>query len=90
MTLRVRIQARAKSTAIDGLHAGRLKIRLKAPPVDGKANRALSNLLAEQFGVRTTEVEIVRGTANRDKTVSIVSPHRLPGWFESLGGTAPA
>jgi uncharacterized protein (TIGR00251 family) len=50
---------------------GSLKVRLKAPPVRGEANRELVSLLAGRFGVAESAVRIVRGHTSRVKTVSI-------------------
>lgn len=90
LVLRVRVQPRSKTESIDGVHAGRLKVRLPAPPVDSKANRALIALMAEQFSVRNKNVKILYGLANRDKTVSIESPRCSPDWFATLGGSPVA
>ena len=87
LLLRVRIRPRAAADAVEKLHDNRLKIKLKAPPVDSKANRALNVLLADQFGVNTQQVEIVRGATGRDKTIAIGSPRIMPEWFLTLGGT---
>jgi hypothetical protein len=88
LVLQIRVQPRAKTDAIEKIHDGRLKVKIKAPPVDRKANRALHVLLATQFGVTTQKVEIVRGSAGRDKTIAIDSPRVMPDWFLTLGGTA--
>lgn len=79
---------RAKTASIDGLHAGRLKIRVAAPPVDGNANRALSALMGKQFAVAANRIEIVAGATSRDKTIRIESPLTLPEWFKTLRGTS--
>ena len=51
VVLRLHIQPGAKKTEIAGLHGEALKIRLAAPPVDGKANACLVEFLARQLGV---------------------------------------
>lgn len=56
----------------------RLKIRISAPPVDGKANAHLIGFLAQAFGVAKTAVTIERGDTGRQKTVSIRAPAVLP------------
>jgi uncharacterized protein len=50
---------------------GRLKVYLNAPAVDGKANKALIEFLAEHFGVKKSEVRLVRGEKSREKTVEV-------------------
>ena len=62
---------RAVSNAIQGLHGDNLKIRLRAPPVDGKANDALIAYLAERLGVPTRDIALVSGTTGRHKRVLI-------------------
>jgi uncharacterized protein (TIGR00251 family) len=54
-----------------GEHAGRLKVQLAAPPVDGEANAALVDLLASVLHVRKGDVEILRGDTGRRKTVRV-------------------
>jgi len=54
-----------------GLHGDALKIRLMAPPVEGKANRALQEFLAGRLGVSRSAVEILSGHASRQKRVRV-------------------
>ena len=54
-----------------GLEGDTLKVRVAAPPVKGKANRALVKLLAKALGVSSSQVEIVRGHKARRKTVQV-------------------
>ena len=62
---------RARREEIAGERAGRLVIRLTAPPVDGAANTALCRLVARRTGVPATRVSIVRGQTSRDKVVRV-------------------
>lgn len=61
----------AKRSEIAGVLGDRLKVRVAAPPEDGKANAAIAELLAKVFKVRTRDVEIIRGHSNPEKTVRI-------------------
>ena len=71
--LAVRVVPRAKKDEIVAILAdGSLKIRLKAPPVEGKANRALVKFLAKKIGVPVRDIEIVAGQTSRSKLVSIL------------------
>jgi uncharacterized protein (TIGR00251 family) len=65
--LDVHVMPNAARTEIQGLHDGALRIRLHAPPVDGKANLALQHWLAECLGVPKSALELVRGTTARRK-----------------------
>jgi uncharacterized protein (TIGR00251 family) len=69
--LAVLVQPRASRSKIVGVHDGRLKIALAAPPVDGEANAALVELLAEVLGVKRAQVTIVEGETSRRKRVSV-------------------
>jgi uncharacterized protein len=50
---------------------GRLKVHVKAPAVDGKANKALIELLAAYFKVKKKDIEIIKGELSRDKVISV-------------------
>ena len=70
--IEVKVVPRAKKNQISGImEDGRLKIRLAAPPVDGKANRALIKLLADTLKIPITDVAIISGLQSRNKTISI-------------------
>lgn len=57
--------------AVVGLYGDALRLRLKAPPVEGKANQALRAFLAEQLGVPIDAVEIVSGHTSRLKLIRV-------------------
>jgi uncharacterized protein (TIGR00251 family) len=67
----VRVQPRAARSKVDGVHAGALRVRLTAPPVEGAANEALIVLLAEQLGVPKRAISIVSGATSRVKLVEV-------------------
>ena len=69
--LSVRVQPRASTTAIVGVHGDALKVRLTAPPVDGAANDALVRLLSETFGIPVRAITIVAGSGSRTKVVEL-------------------
>ena len=69
LILKLRVIPRASRSRIEGLHDGALKIRLQAPPVDGKANKALYKLLARTTGLSTSRIEILSGSTGRHKRV---------------------
>lgn len=77
--LNIRLQPRASRDEIVGAQAdGRLKIRITAPPVDGKANEYLLRYLADACGVPRSAVTLVSGQTGRNKRVCIENPGRLP------------
>jgi uncharacterized protein len=71
ITFHVRVQPRASRDAIDGELNGALKVRLTAPPLDGRANDALCRLLAAELNVPPRAVKILSGGRSRSKRVEI-------------------
>ena len=65
------IQPGARKTECAGEHDGALKIRLAAPPVEGKANTALIAWLAKTLGAARRDVALVAGDKNRHKLVDV-------------------
>ncbi|QNM95958.1 DUF167 domain-containing protein [Chitinimonas koreensis] len=77
------LQPGARKTEVAGLHDGALKLRLAAPPVEGRANAALIGWLADWFGVPKNRVRIEGGELSRHKRVRVTGSGRSPG--ELLG-----
>jgi hypothetical protein len=69
--LALHIQPGAKKTELCGLHGDTLKIRLQAPPVDGKANECLLAFVAATLGVARSRVSLVSGQTSRAKRVAV-------------------
>lgn len=78
LVLSLKIQPRASSDGFAGVLGERLKLRITAPPVDGKANAHLQAYLAKCFGVPKSAVVLESGQTGRDKRVRIHRPVRLP------------
>ena len=87
LRLEIVVRPRADRDGIAGLRGGRLRVELKAPPVDGKANLRLIGWIAAEFGVTKRAVQLLRGEKGRMKSLRIESPARVPDWFSTL---APA
>lgn len=64
-------QPGARQTQCVGLHDGKPKIQLKAPPVDGAANKALIGFLSDVFGVPKSAISIELGASGRTKRVEV-------------------
>jgi uncharacterized protein len=71
ITLTLHIQPGAKKTEFAGLHGDALKIRLAAPPVDGKANEALVRFIAETLALPKSAVSLKSGQTSRRKVLEI-------------------
>ena len=68
---RVRVVPRAARSGIAGIQDDALRLRITAPPVEGKANEACIRLLADVLGVKRGQVTIIAGHASRTKTVAV-------------------
>jgi uncharacterized protein (TIGR00251 family) len=69
--LSVFCQPKAARSALIGMHGGALKAKVKAPPVEGRANRALLDLLAGALGVPRGRLTLVSGKQSRNKRVRV-------------------
>ncbi len=72
ITLTLHIQPGAKKTEFAGLHGDALKIRLAAPPVDGKANEALVKFVAETLNLPKSAVTLKSGQTSRRKVLELI------------------
>ncbi len=71
LRIAVHVQPNASRTEISGLVEGALKIRLHAPPVDGKANEALTHFIAERQKLAKRDVTVSRGHTSRQKLLEV-------------------
>lgn len=72
------LQPKASKDEFAGLYDSCLKIRITAPPVDGKANTHLKKFLAKQFNVAARDVTIIKGELGKRKRIKIASPAKIP------------
>jgi uncharacterized protein len=83
--LQLSVMPNAKRTEVDGLHDGALRVRLAAPPIDGRANEALVAWLAKSLGVPRRDVEVLRGESSRRKQVAIAVAHSVAAtWLAAV------
>jgi len=66
------VQPNSARSALAGLHGDRLKVRLAAPPLDGKANKELVRFLSRALDVPRKNIEITVGLGARGKTVRVI------------------
>lgn len=71
LLLQIYAAPRAARSRVAGLHDGRLKVHLAAPPVDGAANEELMRFLARELGLPRSGVTLAKGASSRRKTVAI-------------------
>ena len=71
VTFRIRAVPRASRNEVAGIQGDALKLRITAPPVEGKANEDCIRLLAETLGVKKGQVTIIAGHGSRTKTIAV-------------------
>jgi uncharacterized protein (TIGR00251 family) len=81
--LEVRVQPRASRTEFAGLMGDRLRVRLNAPPVDGRANAALLEFVADACGLPKSRVTLEKGQTGRDKRVRLHGLETAPAALQS-------
>ena len=76
--LHVRVQPKARANAVKGWHGAALRVSVTAAPEDGKANRAVIDLLAETFDIAPSSINLVRGAGSRDKWFRLPQGVKIP------------
>ena len=71
MRVSIKVHARSKRESVTKLPDGTYKVEVKAPPVDGAANEAICELMAEHFGVHKREVSVIAGATSNKKVIEI-------------------
>ena len=71
MRINIKVHARSKRDCITVQPDGSLKVDVKAPPVDGAANEAICELIADHFKVHKRDVEVVLGSTSNKKVVEV-------------------
>jgi len=81
LILSVQIQPKSSKDEVVGIMGENLKIKITAPPIDGKANAHLCSLIAKWFDVPKSHVSILKGETSKIKTLLIKQPQQLPDWI---------
>ena len=85
--LNVRVVPRASRDGIAGVMGDALKVRIQAPPVEGKANAYLVKFLSKQWNIPRRDIEILSGETGRNKRLRILNPTiELRKELLSIGG----
>jgi uncharacterized protein (TIGR00251 family) len=89
VTLRLRVLPGARRNEIAGWYGDAVKVRCQAPALDGRANDAVTEFLADRIGLRRSDVVLIQGLRSRDKVVEIrgLTAGEL---YARLGVPAPA
>jgi uncharacterized protein (TIGR00251 family) len=71
VTFQIRVLPRSSKCELAGIHGDALKIKITAPPVEGKANEECIRFLADLFNVKKTDVAIAAGHKSKNKRVTV-------------------
>lgn len=69
--LKIKVEPRSSKSEVVGPYGDGLKVKLTSPPVEGKANKELIEVLAKKFGISKKNVEIIAGQSSKHKTVKL-------------------
>jgi hypothetical protein len=71
LILKIKVEPRSSRAGVVGQYGDALKVKLTSPPVEGKANKELIEILAKQFGVHKRNIEIISGHSSKNKLVRL-------------------
>lgn len=84
--MKLHVQPREKVNNIIGIHGDMLKLKIKSPPVDNKANKEIISYLAKVFNVTKASIELISGQLHRDKKFLVKESRVMPECFKKLSG----
>jgi uncharacterized protein len=89
LRIAVQLAPNAKQSEVCGVHDGALKIRLQAPPIEGRANEALLRFIADRLDVAKSAVSLLRGQASKRKLVEVAVSMSVPDAVARLLSDVP-
>jgi len=73
LTIKIKVEPRSSKSGVVGPYGDSLKVKLTSPPVEGKANKELIEVLAKAFGLAKKDIEIISGQSSKNKIVKLRS-----------------
>ncbi len=93
LTLKIKVEPRSSKAGIVGQYGDALKVKLTSPPVEGKANKELIEILAKEFCIARKDVEIISGQSSKNKIVKLYGVKSIKDgpekWKSCFYRTAP-
>ncbi len=78
--IKIKVEPGSSKSGIVGSYGDALKVKLTSPPVEGKANKELINVLAKGFGIHKKNVEIISGQSSKNKIVKLLGIKNRDNW----------
>ena len=80
LSLSIKVEPRSSKSGIVGPYGNALKVKLTSPPVEGKANKELIEVLAKGFRIAKKDVEIISGQSSKNKVVKLYGVSSVDDW----------
>ena len=80
LKVKIKVEPRSSRSGIVGPYGDALKVKLTAPPVEGKANDELIEVLAKGFGIAKKDIEIASGQSSKNKIVKLYGVSSIDDW----------
>ncbi len=77
LIINIKVEPRSSKSGIAGIYGDGLKVKLTSPPVEGRANKELIEVLAKEFGIKKKDVEIISGKKSKNKIVKLIGVKRI-------------
>lgn len=80
MVINIKVEPRSSKSGIAGYYRDGLKVKLTSPPLEGKANKELVEVLAREFKISKKDIEIIRGEKSKNKVVRLNGVRSIEDW----------
>ncbi len=77
LIINIKVEPRSSKSGIAGTYGDGLKVKLTSPPVEGRANKELIEVLAKEFGIKKKDVEIISGKKSKNKIVKLIGVNSI-------------
>lgn len=77
LIIKIKVEPRSSKSAIVGPYGDALKVKLTSPPVEGKANKELIDLLSKELKIPKRDIEIISGQSSKNKVVRIIGINKI-------------
>lgn len=83
MVVNIKVEPRSSKSGIAGYYRDGLKVKLNSPPLEGKANKELIEILSREFKISKKDIEIIRGEKSKNKVVRLNGVKSIGDWTKT-------